>query len=369
MDPDLKIVIGEHYFPVHRCLLSHRSKYFTSLLSGKYKEAGQQQVRISEVNPDVFEELLNIIYDRPYESSPALMSQVQFFGVNVDLDMLHGQFDVPEEQFDDYLNAIMTIYSGKLSEKAIERVAYNMPKGMDIFKLPKSIQESVLMALDNTYLRTRWDTMAQYLRMKSKEHESKGEKSKEHESKEWKIYKFFDEDNSYQLRDVYDNEIEFSDELQIKALSVYDAFLKLRAYLNRLNFLHKKEDITNGYDESKHDKLQREYATYHPLAQPKEQRTIPFTASEIVIARSPHPPRGYVYSPSGQLIDDDPVLYYMTSRIPDIFSEIQRMYDDDVARGFVEEVQYDELDVENLKRYEKEIDAIINVILGEVTII
>lgn len=59
---DVKLLVGDRVFGVHRLVLAASGPYFAALFSGAMSEAREEEVRIVGVEADVFEMLLEFIY-------------------------------------------------------------------------------------------------------------------------------------------------------------------------------------------------------------------------------------------------------------------------------------------------------------------
>ncbi|XP_066537088.1 actin-binding protein IPP [Hoplias malabaricus] len=59
---DVRLQVGERVFHVHRLVLAASGPYFSALFSGGMSEAREDQVHITGVHPDIFENLLDFIY-------------------------------------------------------------------------------------------------------------------------------------------------------------------------------------------------------------------------------------------------------------------------------------------------------------------
>lgn len=336
-----------------------RSRYFNTLLGGKFKEAGQSQVDISQVDPDVFAQLINVLYERPYESSPSLMALARYFETDIDLDMLHNKFEVPEEQFLEYVNSIVVMYDRHIPDTIKERIFYNKPIGSKLFDLPKELQEGALLSMTDSYWESSWDTMAAYFRMKSKEYENS----------EWKIYKIADEDidniiwSEYEaiLRDaqhISQNRI-MSFDLHIRARSIYEAFLKLRNFLRSQQYKYLKYDFNMGYDREGFYQLRSRQDRGEFLGEEQKQ-----------IARSPPPPDGYRYKYDGKLIKDDPVDVFLLTPLSVVYDlfVVFPMINSEGDEPL--EIEFNELTLDEIENnYSDTIEDILMVILGEIKIV
>lgn len=59
---DAKIIVGSHTFNVHKCILDVRSEFFSAMFNSEMKEKSENKVKISDVSPEVMQELLRFIY-------------------------------------------------------------------------------------------------------------------------------------------------------------------------------------------------------------------------------------------------------------------------------------------------------------------
>jgi speckle-type POZ protein len=59
---DVKFNIGGREFPAHKNILSARSQYFAAMFQHPMKEQSTNQVKIEDIEPEVFDQLLRFIY-------------------------------------------------------------------------------------------------------------------------------------------------------------------------------------------------------------------------------------------------------------------------------------------------------------------
>ncbi|CAO4372950.1 unnamed protein product [Caenorhabditis nigoni] len=59
---DVVLVVGDQKFYVSKLLLSFHSTYFKSLFNGNFSESGKSEVELKDINPDVFQMFLELIY-------------------------------------------------------------------------------------------------------------------------------------------------------------------------------------------------------------------------------------------------------------------------------------------------------------------
>jgi speckle-type POZ protein len=59
---DVNFNIGGREFPAHKNILASRSKYFAAMFQHPMKEQSTNQVKIEDIEPEVFQELLRFIY-------------------------------------------------------------------------------------------------------------------------------------------------------------------------------------------------------------------------------------------------------------------------------------------------------------------
>jgi hypothetical protein len=162
---DLTIVVEDRRFPVHRFLLMAKSKYWRALLSTKYKEGSQDVITLQDIDPDVFAEFINLIYDKPYTSSPALMFLVHMYNMHtVSLDKLHKEFAVPLEQFEEYITAMIELFGTPVSQRVVDTIASKMTSAEYRDRIPESVRERVFWSKNLLYTGDKWDPiLRQYL--------------------------------------------------------------------------------------------------------------------------------------------------------------------------------------------------------------
>jgi speckle-type POZ protein len=59
---DVNFNIGGREFPAHKNILAARSKYFAAMFKHPMKEQSTNQVKIDDIEPEVFDQLLRFIY-------------------------------------------------------------------------------------------------------------------------------------------------------------------------------------------------------------------------------------------------------------------------------------------------------------------
>lgn len=59
---DVTLCVGEKKFKTHRCILSVACEYFNAMFQGSFKESSESEIQITEIEPEVFEVILNYIY-------------------------------------------------------------------------------------------------------------------------------------------------------------------------------------------------------------------------------------------------------------------------------------------------------------------
>lgn len=142
---DLILNVGGRVFNVHRFMMIIRSQYFNTMLSGGFKEKNMQSISITDIDPDIFNEFLNLVYGRPHVSSPALMFIVHMYGVTgITLNMLHKQFGVPIEQFQEYAEAMISLYPLPMEWDIIDIIASKITSADYKDHIPVSIKDEIL---------------------------------------------------------------------------------------------------------------------------------------------------------------------------------------------------------------------------------
>jgi hypothetical protein len=147
---DLILNVGGRIFNVHRFMMIIRSPYFNTMLTGGFKEKNMQLITIPDIDADVFNEFLNLVYGRPHISSPALMTIVHMYGVTgIALGMLHKQFDVPIEQFREYVEAMISLYPLPMKQEVIDIIASKITSADykdHIPEIPQNIKDKILVS-------------------------------------------------------------------------------------------------------------------------------------------------------------------------------------------------------------------------------
>lgn len=161
--PDLTIFVGDKSFPVHRIVLILKSKFFRSLLTGSFRDSNDVTLDLENIDPDVFQDLIHLIYGRPFESSPALMLLATLYGVDVDIHELHEKFEVPSDQFVEYAEFMVSHLGANKDLRMIDRIVYNMPVGATIDILPQLIRENAKNSVWYIKWGTEYDTFNKFL--------------------------------------------------------------------------------------------------------------------------------------------------------------------------------------------------------------
>jgi speckle-type POZ protein len=61
---DVNFNVGGREFPAHKLILTTRSQYFAAMFKHPTKEQSTNQVKIEDIEPEVFDQLLRFIYTR-----------------------------------------------------------------------------------------------------------------------------------------------------------------------------------------------------------------------------------------------------------------------------------------------------------------
>lgn len=164
---DLKLKVGGHSIDVHRFVLMARSPVFKNMLNGLFKEKDMDIIDLPDIDHETFNEFLNLLYYRTYIASPALMTLVHIYGViGVTLDMLHKQFDVPCEQFVDYIEVMTSLYPTPLPQRVIDTIASKITSStyrMYIDKIPLDIKDRIWGSKKFHFYGNTWDKTVQTL--------------------------------------------------------------------------------------------------------------------------------------------------------------------------------------------------------------
>lgn len=110
-------------FKVHRIMLASASDYFKVLLT-KMKESAQHIISINDTDPDIFQEILNIIYGKGVVLSGTrglrILLLVNFLQIkSIDIDNYVFNMDVPPlEDLLEFIDLLNQLYPMSLSENA-----------------------------------------------------------------------------------------------------------------------------------------------------------------------------------------------------------------------------------------------------------
>jgi hypothetical protein len=196
---DLTVIVGNKSFLVHRDPLIAKSKFFRNLLIGAYHDSREISLDMENIDTDVFQELIHLIYGIPYESSPSLMLLVKLYGVDADMNLLHEGFDVPAEQFVEYAEFMVNRLDASSDTRMIDRIVYNMPVGSDINILPQLIQEKARDSLWYIKWGTEYDTFNRFLVDHAIKNEKKHKKSHLYQSSQYAPSVLFRATNVYRV--------------------------------------------------------------------------------------------------------------------------------------------------------------------------
>lgn len=92
---------------VHKALLTNQSEYFHKALNGKFKEAGEQAIRLPEESPDAFDLLIGWLYQNQIPVAGSAPGPFQVFARGLTGGVAHlnnfispnkGTFDIPYHQ-------------------------------------------------------------------------------------------------------------------------------------------------------------------------------------------------------------------------------------------------------------------------------
>jgi hypothetical protein len=145
---DLTLHVDNRYFQVHRAVLSSVSDYFKVILT-RMSEAQQNTIQLHEIDADIFEQLLTLIYQGNlpvYDLSIlSVMQLVQYFQIKgVDLEHFVDRipFDViTSENFVQYVMELSQMFPHGFSRYIINLILEQMPPDMDVSSLPPELQQ------------------------------------------------------------------------------------------------------------------------------------------------------------------------------------------------------------------------------------
>lgn len=161
---DLTVKAGNKGFEVHRFMLASRSPYFNKLLTGGFKERDMTVITLSDIDTDTFTEYLNVIYCRSYVSSPSLMMLVNMYEVRgITIDTLHKSFNVPFEQFEEYIEIIKSLYPSPLPRKTIDTIASKITSSEYNEYIPLDIRDRIYGSKNFHFYGNEWDTCVKEL--------------------------------------------------------------------------------------------------------------------------------------------------------------------------------------------------------------
>lgn len=114
---DVTLLIGQRRFPSHRVILASLSDYFNALFTNNV-EKDKKEVRLKDIDPKEFEQLLSVIYGGSIiirgSVGIRLLLLFDYFGLKyIDLDALIPELENPPiEEFEDYLVEMNKLHQG-----------------------------------------------------------------------------------------------------------------------------------------------------------------------------------------------------------------------------------------------------------------
>jgi speckle-type POZ protein len=95
---DVNFNIGGRDFPAHKVILSARSQYFAAMFKHPTKENSTNQIKIEDIQPEVFQEMLRFIYTGRVSTATMETMAVGLF-ISADKYMLNGLKNECENYF------------------------------------------------------------------------------------------------------------------------------------------------------------------------------------------------------------------------------------------------------------------------------
>lgn len=142
MSESVILIVGDRTFIVDRELLVNNSDYFNVLLSGPYRESRDQAIKLSEVDPDEFQELLRFIQGLPVQSSVGLIQLMTMYQVKHDDLELLSHLEIPAGDFVEVVKALQYIY-GVLSQKHLDILGTKIKNYIDLSSLDAVIEKRI----------------------------------------------------------------------------------------------------------------------------------------------------------------------------------------------------------------------------------
>ena len=151
--PDISIEVGNRKFSAHKVILAAGSSYFESLFSNGYKEVSENLLKYPELDPEIFNIVLETIYGKDPEFTDLkkeflFIAQLNYFGVHIfSIQVLVHRKELPIDHFIDYLNLVTTIYPGEIPEFSYQVIHQCIEDGADLSELS---DETLLFLLGET---------------------------------------------------------------------------------------------------------------------------------------------------------------------------------------------------------------------------
>ncbi len=140
---DVEILIDNQSYKVHKAILSGFSDYFLIYFTRHYPL--ETSIRIDNIDPNLFKNLLDIIYGLPVEidglRTLELIKLMEYFnikGINID-EIVEGVHIDPSE-FDQYINLLSEIYPDGFTDEVVSYIRWQVNMETDLSKLPPELQ-------------------------------------------------------------------------------------------------------------------------------------------------------------------------------------------------------------------------------------
>jgi len=156
---DIKVVIGDNIMHAHKFMLVSASEYFEKIILGGFSPIGDT-IRLQGISPTIFKLYLDLIYGtgiilndwRVMFELFKYIDYTQTYWPTKDTDVINC-VSVPEDDFIDYIAAIVELYHGEVPNDVIHASAIHLLKVIDLSPLGPDFLQVFLESrlLDNLF--------------------------------------------------------------------------------------------------------------------------------------------------------------------------------------------------------------------------
>lgn len=152
---DINLIISDETssktFKCHRIVLAAGSKYFRSLFQSTMKESRQETIELKDTDPNLFEVILNSFYGAPLEYNfESWREYIAFYTLaqryeilEIEKDIMYGH-DVPDKDFDEYIQILIAVLNRQLDSSAISDIAAKIGPETDLSNIEYKLLRRIL---------------------------------------------------------------------------------------------------------------------------------------------------------------------------------------------------------------------------------